>query len=105
LAATYQSWFGLILVLLGAFAGFSSTRVLIDFDKRRIKFPNNLFGIIRIEKWIEAEPEMKPGIRESNVTWRAFSRSNRSIDIENNDFRLVLVDKNELEIMQLKKAD
>ena len=79
--------------------------MLIDFDKRRIKFPNNLFGIIRIGKWIEVKPEMKLGIRESNVTWRAFSRSNRSLEVENNDFRLILMNNNEQEIMELKKVD
>ncbi len=91
--------------MIGAFVGFSSTSVLIDFDKRRIKFSNNLFGIIRIGKWIEVKPEMKLGIRESNVTWRAFSRSNRSLEVENNDFRLILMNNNEQEIMELKKVD
>ena len=101
----YQSWFGIILILIGAFVGFSSTSALIDFDKRRIKFSNNLFGIIPIGKWIAVSPTMRIGIRQSNVTWRSFSRSNRSLDIESNDFRLVLVNKNEQEIMELKKTD
>ena len=104
LAATYQSWFGLVLVLLGAFVGFSSTSVLIDFDKRRIKFSNNLFGIIRIGKWISVSPDMRIGIKQSNLTWQAFSRSNRSIVIQDNDLRLVLVNSENEEIMEVMKT-
>jgi hypothetical protein len=101
----YSSWFGLILVLLGAFVGFSSTSTLIDSDNRRVKFSNNLFGIIQTGKWILVNQDMKIGIRESNVTWRAYSRSNRSLDIDNKDFRLVLLDAENLEIMPLIKTD
>jgi hypothetical protein len=101
----YSSWFGLILVLLGAFVGFSSTSTIIDSDNRRVKFSNNLFGIIQTGKWIFVNQDMKIGIRESNVTWRAYSRGNRSLDIDNKDFRLVLLDSENQEIMTLKKTD
>jgi hypothetical protein len=101
----YSSWFGLILVLLGAFVGFSSTSTIIDSDNRRVKFSNNLFGIIQTGKWIFVSQDMKIGIRESNVTWRAYSRGNRSLDIDNKDFRLVLLDSENQEIMTLKKTD
>jgi len=101
----YTSWYGLILVLLGAFIGFSSTSTIIDSDKRRVKFSNNLFGIIRTGKWIFVNQDMKIGIRKSNVTWRAYSKSNRPIDIDDIDFRLVLLDTENQEIMTLKKTD
>jgi hypothetical protein len=101
----YSSWYGLILVLLGAFVGFSSTSTLIDSDNRRVKFLNNLFGIIQTGKWIFVNQDMKIGIRESNVTWRAYSRGNRPLDIDNKDFRLVLLDSENQEIMTLKKTD
>ena len=101
----YSSWFGLILVLLGAFVGFSSTSTIIDSDNRRVKFSNNLFGIIQTGKWIFVNQDMKIGIRESNITWRAYSRSNRPLEIDNKDFRLVLLDAENQEIMTLKKTD
>ena len=101
----YSSWFGLILVLLGAFVGFSSTSTIIDSDNRRVKFSNNLFGIIQTGKWIFVNQDMKIGIRESNITWRAYSRSNRPLAIDNKDFRLVLLDSENQEIMTLKKTD
>ena len=101
----YTSWFGFILIVLGAFVGFSSTSTLVDYNNRRIKFSNNLFGIIRTGKWIAVNNDMKIGIWKSNVTWRAYSRSNRPMDFDNKDFRLVLLDSDNREIMPLKKTD
>jgi len=105
LVATYTSLFGLILVVLGAFLGFTSTCTIIDYDKQRIKFSDNIFGIFKTGKWIPIDQQMKIGIKESNQVWTAYSRSNRSIDIDSNDFRLVLLDAETKEIMPLKKTD
>jgi hypothetical protein len=105
LIATYSNSGGLILVLIGAFVGFSSTSTLIDPGKKRIKFSNNLFGFIPIGKWINIENSMKLGIKESNVTWTTFSRSNRSVDTVNKDFRIALYDSSENEIMEIHKDD
>ena len=71
--------------------------------KKRIKFSNNLFGIIKTGRWINIEANMKIGIKKSNVMWRAYSRGNRSIDIPNNDYRIILIDANNNEIMEIKK--
>ena len=102
---TYTSFLGLILVLLGAFIGFSSTSTLIDFDRHRIKFSNDLFGILKTGKWIQINPAMKLAIKDSAITWRAYSRGNRTLDIEAKDFRIILLDSNNQEIMQIKKTD
>ena len=100
----FTSLFGLILVVLGAFMGFSSTSTIIDFEGRRIKFSNNLFGILQTGKWLPVESWMKIGIRESSITWRTYSRGNRSLDINSKDFRIVLIDSDMKEIMPLKKS-
>lgn len=105
LLTTFSSFYGLILVVLGAFVGFSSTSTFIDFDKGRIKFSNNLFGIIPIGKWISIEQTMKIGIQESNVTWRTYSGGNRKLDIEDCDYRIILYDSSNQEIMQIQKAN
>jgi hypothetical protein len=103
LITTYTNLGGLILVLVGAFMGFSSTSTLIDLDKKRIMFSNNLFGFIKTGKWIDIDPTMKVGIKESNITWTTFSRSNRSIDSVKKDFRIVLCDSADIEIMEISK--
>ncbi len=105
LVATWSTWGGLLLVIVGAFMGFSSTSSVIDTDKKKIRFSNNLFGILPTGKWIEIDDLMKLGIKESNVTWTTFSRSNRSIDTVKNDFRIVLCDSGEKEIMEISKSD
>lgn len=105
LVATYTSLFGLILVVLGAFLGFTKTCTILNFEKRRVKFSEKLFGILPTGKWIDITPDMKIGIKESNMIWTAYSRSNRSIDIDSHDFRLVLFDAEGNEVMPLKKTD
>ena len=102
---TYTSVIGLILILLGAFMGFSSTSTFIDSDKRRIKFSNNLFGILKTGNWIQINPAMKLAIKDSAITWRTYSRGNRTLDIEAKDFRIILLDSDNQEIMQIKKTD
>jgi hypothetical protein len=105
LIITYFSLTGLFLVLIGAFVGFTSTSTLVDYDKRRLKFSNNVFGIIPIGQWISIHSAMKLGIKKSNRVWRAYSQSNRALDIANNDYRLILYDSNGKEILPIQKSD
>ena len=101
----FSSFYGIILIVLGAFVGFTSTSTFIDFEQKRIKFSNNIFGILSTGKWIIVEPSMKIGIEESNVTWSAFSRGNRNLNIEQKDFRIVLFDADNREILTLMKTN
>ena len=103
LILTYFHFTGLILILIGAFVGFSSTSTQIDFEQKRVKFSNNLFGIIKLGQWLNIEPSMKIGIKESNLTWRSYSQGNRPLDIESNDYRIILFDSMNKEIMPIKK--
>ncbi len=104
LIMTYSSLVGLILVLPGAFIGFSSTMTFVDFDKKRVKFSNNIFGIIPIGKWMTIQSDMKIGIKKSNNAWRGYSKSNRTVDITDIDYRLILYDSNDKEIMPIQKS-
>ena len=102
---TYSNWAGILLVLVGALMGFSSTSTIIDATGKRIMFSNNFFGFIRTGKWIDLNATMKLGIKESNITWTTFSRSNRSIDTVKKDFRIALCDSDEKVIMEISKKD
>jgi hypothetical protein len=102
---TFFSFFGLILVVLGAFLGFTYTSAIIDYSSRRIKFSEHLFGLVPKGKWIKIEKSMKIGIKESNMIWRTFSRSNRSLDTDVKDFRLILLDAEDQEIMPIMKLN
>lgn len=96
---------GLFLILIGSFVGLSSTSTIVDYEKKRMKFSNNLFEIFSIGKWVAVENNMKIGIKKSKKTWRSYSRSNRTLDITNNDFRIILYDSEDRQVMPIRKAD
>lgn len=101
---TYFSLIGLVLIGIGAFLGFSSTSTSIDFEKKRLRFTNNIFGIFPIGHWINIQNNMRIGIKKSNNKWRAFSRSNRILDIAKIDYRIILYGSNGKEIMPIQKS-
>lgn len=105
LGSLYFSWFSLILVLIGAFMGFTYSSAEIDFDRKRVRFLNNLFGVIKIGQWMSVKPDMKIGIIKSRKTWKTYSGGNRELDVTNEDYRLVLYDSFGKKIMPVKKAD
>jgi membrane protein implicated in regulation of membrane protease activity len=95
---------GIFLVLIGAFVGLTSTSTIIDYEKKRMKFSNNLFGLMSVGKWITVEHDMKIRIKKSNKTWRNYSRGNRTLDITNQDFRIILYDSADRQVMPISKA-
>jgi len=104
LALVFFSLAGLFLIILGAFVGFSSTSTILDFDTKRIKFSNNLFGFLRYGHWIDISSDMKIGIEKSNRTWRAYSRGSRTIDISDKDFRIILYNAANKPILPIMKV-
>ena len=105
LIATYFALTGLILVFVGAFLGFTSTSTLLDTDKKRIKFSNNLFGILPVGKWIDIKPEMKIGLKKMHRGYRTYSRSNRMLDVHSKDIRIMLYGADNKQIMPIRKFD
>jgi hypothetical protein len=99
----FYSLTGLILILPGALLGFTYTSAVIDFNKKRVKFTNNLFGIIKSGQWRNLTPGMTLGIRKSNRVWKTYSRSNKTLELDESDYRLILYDHKGNEIMPLKK--
>jgi len=83
---TYFSIAGLVVVLIGAFVGFTSTITSIDFGKKRLRFSIYIFGLFPIGKWILIQSDMKIGIKKSTKLWRTYSQSNRTLDIADNDY-------------------
>jgi hypothetical protein len=94
---------GFLIALVGAFISFTSTSSIIDTENRRVKFSNNLFGIIQTGKWIEIKPDMKIGLKKSHRGYRAYTRGTQPVDIHNNDIRILLYDSNKKQLMTLQK--
>lgn len=105
LISLYFSLMGLVLVLLGAFVGFSSSSTAIDFQKRKMRFSNDIFGFVKTGKWIDLQPEMKLGFRNEARAWRSYSLSNRAIDVATDDYRIFLFDATGKTIMPVMKTD
>ena len=102
LVIAFFSLAGLILIVIGAFMGFTYTSTTIDFDKRRIRFSENFFGIIKIGKWIAIEPEMKIGIKKSNIGWVSYN-VNIPRNFVNTDYRIILYNSNGNQIITINK--
>lgn len=96
---------GITLSFIGAFLGFSYTSTVIDYDKKRVKFLNNIFGIIPIGNWIVVDNEMNIRLKKSNKVWRAYSRGNRSTDISDKTYVLTLNNSKGKEIMELMREN
>jgi len=105
LGSLYFSWFSLIIVLIGTFMGFTYSSTEIDFERKRIRFLNNLFGVIKLGQWMNVKPDMKLGITRSKKIWKTYSGGNRELDITNEDYHLVLYNPSGKKIMPVKKAD
>jgi len=96
---------GLFLVIIGAFVGFTGSYAVIDFDKRRVKLSNNLFGVIKTGEWINVEQGMKIGIKESNRVWQANSWTNRTVDLVKHSFVLSLYSASNQLIIPIQKVN
>jgi hypothetical protein len=105
LVATYFSIFGIIIVIIGAFAAFTSSSTCIDTDKKKIKYSDNLFGIFQIGKWIDIEPDMKLGLKKSHRGYVGYIRGTQPVDIHYKDIRIILYDSHNKKIMPVKKFD
>jgi len=81
---------GIVLIVLGAFVGFTSSGTYIDIENRRVKSITKLFGIIGAGKWINIDENSSIEIQKSDVVWRTYSKSNRTIDIADKYYYVML---------------
>ena len=101
--ATYYSWVGLTTIIVGAFLGFSYTSTKIDFENKRVKFTNNLFGIFSIGAWTELDSSMKLAVANTTKTQNTYSQSNRKNSLTEQDYRIKLFNEKGNEILTIKK--
>jgi hypothetical protein len=102
---TYYSFIGLFIIVIGAFAAFTSTSTCIDTANKKIKFSNNLFGMVPVGKWIDIKPDMKIGLKKSHKGYLAYIRGTQPMGIHFNDIRIFLFESDNTLIMPVKKFD
>jgi hypothetical protein len=105
IVATWFSFFGIFIVLIGAFACFTSTSTIIDTDNKKIRYSDNLFGIIPVGKWIDIRPGMKLGLKKFHRGYRAYIRGTQKIGIHRNDIRIFLYDSENKQLIPINKFD
>lgn len=102
--ALYYSWTPLLIIALGAFLGFTQSRITIDVTNKRIRFSEDLFGLIPTGKWLVLNSKMKLDIQHATYSWRVYSQSNRTHDITGLHYRIMLYDAQGFEIMPIKRS-
>lgn len=92
----------IILVLFGAFVGFTNTSTSINTNTMKARLTSNWFGIIKTGKWINLNHKMQAKVLRNNKSFRAYSRGNRELVVKTHAFKVALFDKNMKEIISLK---
>jgi hypothetical protein len=103
--ATFYSWFGLVIAVVGAFAFFTTTSSIIDSDNKKIKFSDNLFGIIPVGKWIDIKPDMKLGLEKHHRGFMGYIRGTQPVSIHYKDIRIYLYSADNKQIMPVIKCN
>jgi hypothetical protein len=101
--ATCFSFFGLLIIIIGAFACFTSTSTVIDTDNKKIRHSDNLFGIIPVGKWIDIRPGMKLGFKKFHRGYMGYIRGTQPIGIHYNDLRIFLYDSDNKQVVPINK--
>jgi hypothetical protein len=99
-------WFSLsaiMLILGGAFFGFTYFCTTIDIEKHRVRSGDVLFGIFRTGRWIDINPDMTVGVIKWEKVWRILSWTNRSVSVPENDFLVVLFKPDGKKLLTLNK--
>ena len=103
LSILYFSLGGVLLVLVGAFVGFTFTSAQINTATKQVRTVTHYFGIVPIGNWFSVSTSMTLGLKKVHRGHRAISRGNRKLDIHTNDFRVTLFGANKKPIIHLAK--
>jgi hypothetical protein len=103
IGATWFSPFAILLAFAGAFICFTSSSTTIDTESRKVRFSDDLFGIIPAGKWISIQPGMKIGLKKFHRGYQAYSRGIQSAEAHFTDLRIFLYISGEKKIIPLKK--
>jgi len=101
---SYFSLWGLILVIPGAFIGFTYEGTILDLENKRIKCVNYLFGIIAIGTWIVIEPGMMLGLKRKHTGQSTMTRGH-VLEVHKVDFRIELYSLKNNQIMTISTFD
>jgi len=101
----FYSWVGVTTIIVGAFLAFTHTSTKVDYENKRMKFSNNLFGLISIGFWTDVKSGMQLNLKDiSKSQTKSKDASGRTIQ-PHSDYRIFLFSEKDTEIMAVKKCD
>ncbi len=100
----YYSYSSLFLIIFGALLAFTNSSTTIDYKNKRVRFCNNICGLFKFGKWTDVQSDMFIRIENNRIVQRAYSRSNRSLDIKTHHYKVLLCN-NKKEIIPLLHAN
>lgn len=101
----FYSWVGVTTIIVGAFLAFTHTSTKVDYDNKRMKLSNNLFGLISIGFWTDVKQGMQLNLKDiSKSQTESKDASGRTIQ-SHSDYRIFLFSEKDAEIMAIKKCD
>ena len=95
---------GLIVALIGAFTAFTYSGVQINTDKKVYRSYSSLFGALKVGQWKKLSGFTQITVLKSKKKYTTFSRSNRSIETSQIDYRVNLVAPNRNDRVAVKKC-
>lgn len=101
----FYSLIGISTVVVGLFLAFTNTSTKIDFDNKKAKFSNNLFGIFSVGYWTEITPHMSLSLQKTTKSQNIFAFSNQKTTNTAQDYRIMLINEKGIAIMPLKRFD
>lgn len=104
LVIIFISPLGILLLILGGFLGFSRSVTRIDFERKRIRFSTDVFGLIPVGKWIDVQPGAYLELEKKSKTWRSYSRSNRSLNIADTAYWVYLCKPDNKKVMPIMRT-
>ena len=107
-AGIIACWFdltGLVFVVLGAFIGFTNSSTEIDSVNKKLKYSNNIFGIIKLGKWIEVKPDYYVRVKQERKVNRTYSMSNQKLDLKKQNTTVYLYNKQGKMLIPIMKTD
>jgi len=101
----FYSWVGVTTIIVGAFLAFTHTSTKVDLANKRMKFSNNLFGLISIGFWTEVKQGMQLDVKNVSKSQLESKDANGRTIQTHSDYRIILFSEKETELMAVKKCD
>lgn len=101
-------WTGTILLVIGAFTGFTCSACAIDPVNHRVRPGYLLFGLIMTGHWITTDPFKEVKVIRTTRSFSIFSQSNREMSASQQDYRIVMEadsPRSQVELMKCNSPD